>query len=384
MNQHAKIAVLHQSLAPPLFGGMCKPMKPGGYSDSGADIACNLRDAGVPVITPASRPDPARDLDWVFPDTKDGIELALLAGASVLWANTILFNGHPLEDLHDRDVHIIGQQPAAVHEFDDKWHTNLILASEGLPVAPGFLVFLKEVEGLLLETLAAHGCPLPCVVKPIRGCGSDGVVKVSTLDELKAAVSSLLRATTIDAGGGTWPKYGTSCMVERYLPGHEISVTVMPAGTYQIDGRKNIIERCWCLPPVARFNHQGGIAPYNDIVAVTVTCNSRLLEPSELADPRCREALEFCARAGEVVGARAPIQVDCRADQSGRFFIIDLNMKPNMAGAGRVGRENQDSLTAIAARAIGWCYLDLLLNMTRQAWPSSFVVPPQKPAATFR
>ena len=52
-------------------------------------------------------------------------------------------------------------------------------------------------------------------------------------------------------------------------------------------------------------------------------------------------------------------------------------MKPNMTGAGRAGREAEDSLTAIAARAIGWRYLDLLLNMTRQAWPSSFVLPPQ-------
>ena len=374
MKQHAKIAVLCQALAPPRLEGLRKPMKPGGYSDSGADIACNLRGAGVSVITPVASPDPARDIDWVFPDTRDGIEAALLAGASVLWANTMLFNGHPLEELHDRDVHIIGQQPAAAHEFDDKWHTNFMLASQGLPVAPAFLVFRNEVAMLSLETLAAHGCPLPCVVKPIRGRGSEGVTKVSTLDELKAAVTALLHAT-VDVDGGTWPTFGISCMVETYLPGREITVTVMPPGTYRIDGQKHHIDRCWCLPPLARFNHRDGIAPHSG--AVAVTSNSRLLDATELADSRCREALEFCAQAGEVVGARAPIRVDCRADRSGRFFLFDLNMKPNMTGAGRVGREAQDSLTAIAARAIGWRYLDLLLNMTRQAWPSSFVLPPQ-------
>ena len=377
MNQHAKIAVLHQSLAPPVLEGMRKPVKPGGCSDSGADIACALRGGGVSVITPAARPDPALDLDWVFPDTKDGIELALLAGASVLWANTILFSGHPLEDLHDRDVHIIGQQPAAVHEFDDKWHTNVVLASEGLPVAPAFLVFLNEVEGLTLETLTAHGCSLPCVVKPIRGHGSEGVTKVSTLDELKAATTALLGAP-ISVDGASKPKYGTGCMVEAYLPGQEITVTVMPPGTYQIDGRKHVIERCWCLPPVARCNHRNGIAPFSGMI--TVTSNSRLLDAAELADPQCRKALDACALAGEAVGARGPIRVDCRADWTGRFFLFDLNMKPNMTGAGRVGREAQDSLTAIAARAIGWRYLDLLLNMTRLAWPASFVLPHPKPA----
>ena len=43
-------------------------------------------------------------------------------------------------------------------------------------------------------------------------------------------------------------------------------------------------------------------------------------------------------------------------------------MKPNMTGAGRVNRQNQDSLTMIASRAIGWEYRDLLLNMLSMRW----------------
>ena len=372
-----RIAVLYQCIAPPLLDGVRKPMKPGGYRDSGADIACILREAGVPIVTPVARPDPTRDLDWVFPDTEDGIARALAAGATALWANTILFHGHPLEALRDRDLRIIGQQPAAVHEFDDKWHTNRRLAAQGLPVTPALLLSLAGLETLSPGTLAAHGLALPCVIKPVRGRGSEGVAKVDTLDDLRAGAAALLGATVV-VDGVSGPRYGTSCMVEPFLPGQEITVTVMPPGTYRIDGGGQTLESCWCLPPVARFNHQDGIAPYNGIVAVMH--NSRLLSPAEQTEPRYREVLACCARAGTLVGARAPIRVDFRADRDGRFVLFDLNMKPNMTGAGRVGREDQDSLTAIAARAIGWSYLDLLLAMAAQAWPSSSVVPAASPA----
>ncbi len=365
------IAVLYQAISPPVLDGTRKPMKPGGYRDSGADIGCILRNAGVPVITPVVSPDPTCDADWVFPDTAEGIEQALAAGARVLWANTILFNGHPLEALHDRPVRIVGQRPAAVHAFDDKWHTNRLLAAQGLPVAPAMLVSLADLDALTTETLEAQGLTPPCVIKPIRGRGSEGVVKVESLDELKAKAAALLGATVV-VDGVTLSRYGTRCMVEAYLPGQEITVTVMPPGTYRTP-EPHAQAACWSLPPVARFNHQDGIAPYNGIVAVTH--NSRLLSPEDQADPRVQEVLAHCARAGTLVGALAPIRIDCRADGDGRFWLFDLNMKPNMTGAGRIGRDDQDCLTAIAARGIGWSYADLLLAMAAQAWPSALLAP---------
>jgi hypothetical protein len=43
-------------------------------------------------------------------------------------------------------------------------------------------------------------------------------------------------------------------------------------------------------------------------------------------------------------------------------------MKPNMTGAGRPGREAEDSLSAIAARGLGWGYADLLARMASGSW----------------
>lgn len=89
------IAILYQAQPSPIINGIQKPMKPGGYSDSGADIAFELHSKGVKVCTPVDRPHIENDLDWVFPDTEEGIENAIRKGAKILWLNTVLYIGHP-------------------------------------------------------------------------------------------------------------------------------------------------------------------------------------------------------------------------------------------------------------------------------------------------
>ena len=56
------------------------------------------------------------------------------------------------------------------------------------------------------------------------------------------------------------------------------------------------------------------------------------------------------------------------ATKDGKYYLFDLNMKPNLTGPGRPDRDNRDSLIAMAARAAGWSYTDLLLNMLAQSW----------------
>ena len=46
-----------------------------------------------------------------------------------------------------------------------------------------------------------------------------------------------------------------------------------------------------------------------------------------------------------------------------------------MTGPSRPHRHNQDSLTLMAARKIGWNYMDLLNNMLRQTWKFNHEIP---------
>ncbi|WP_235515804.1 hypothetical protein [Sphingomonas sp. Leaf10] len=126
------VALLYQALPPPVIDGLRKDAKPGGYSDGGADIAFALRHAGVDVVTPVATPDPADALQWVFPDTAAGIESATAAGAKIVWANTILFETHPLETAPGT-FQIVGQLAAATQAFDDKFETNRLLHAAVTP-----------------------------------------------------------------------------------------------------------------------------------------------------------------------------------------------------------------------------------------------------------
>lgn len=261
----APVAVLYQAQAPPVIDGIRKPMKPGGYADSGADIAYVLRQQGVPVITPVATPDVAQDLDWVFPDTAEGIAQAQALGARVLWLNTILFTGHPIEAFLAHGGHVVGQPPALVEKYDDKWTANEWLRANGLPIPAACI--LTKPEAL------PNDFTFPIVLKPIRGRGSAGVELLLNASQLSERLPQMV------ASGD----FGDAVMVEQYLAGQEITITVMPPGTYLIAGQAHEYVQHWSLPPVKRFNHQGGIAPYNGTVAVIE--NSQVLDPVELASP---------------------------------------------------------------------------------------------------
>ena len=347
------VAFLYQVQTPPPKDGIVKPMKPGGYSDSGADIGYALKKHGINVITPVENPAVEKNLDWVFPDTNEGIQKAISQGANTLWLNTILYDGHPVEKFINEGVAVVGQEPALVDIYDDKYVTNELLKKNGLPIPPSVLISNDNLKSYKIDFA------FPVVAKPIRGRGSEGVVLVKEEGELTKVLEDMFAAD----------KFGTTVYVEQYLPGQEITITVMPPGVYQTKPGEEKKDSHWSLPSVKRFNHQNGIAPYNGIVAVIN--NSKVLDEQELESEQIKKVARECEQAAKLVSAKAPIRIDCRADANGDYYLFDLNMKPNMTGASRPHRQDQDSLSALAARGIGWSFTDLLVNMLGQAWTKS-------------
>lgn len=343
---HLKVAILFQSTPPPAIEGIIKPMKEGGYSDSGADIALALQQKNIDLITPVISPKAENDFDWVFPDSHEGIESAIKKGANTFWLNTVLHSKHPILKFTNSSLLIVGQEPKKVEIFDDKFYTNNLLRAQSLPIPSSHLLDANE------DT--ANNFPV--VLKPVRGRGSQGVVLVHNEKELREEVAKLIATK----------KYGAKAIAETFLPGKEITITIMPPGDYTINNKHVKKERHWSLPPVERFNHINGIAPYNGIVAVVN--NSRILPNNEASVKELKEISTWCELAGEIIGARAPIRIDCRKNDAGVYQIFDLNMKPNMTGASRPHRKEQDSLTMIAAKGIGWTYQDLIFNILSQYW----------------
>lgn len=237
---------------------------------------------------------------------------ALRGGATHLWANTILFAEHPLQvsarvGEYGGVVGVVGQPPVLVEAFDDKDYVNSLLRAKGTFTMPRSWIFESQNEEwrCLLGVL-----PYPVVGKPIRGRGSHGVKKCDSRDELEEHVGSLFAESA-------------SIMVEEYLSGEEATVTVMPpskerGGSY------------WSMPIVTRFNHIGGIAPYNG--AVAVAANSRAVTREEYAkDPTYDVVARECEAVADQLRPTAPIRIDVRRfrdEASSKFALFDVNMKP--------------------------------------------------------
>ncbi|KAL4893669.1 hypothetical protein BDV59DRAFT_176920 [Aspergillus ambiguus] len=343
------VAVLFQDIDPPVINGVRKPRKPGGYQDSGADIAYNLREKGINVVTPKASPSDRVHEGWCFSDTDKGIQHAVQKGATHLWANTILFNSHPLQASKNLttiapNLYVIGQPPSLVENFDDKAYLNGKLRERGRFTLPRSWIIKSSDD---LDSIIRSIGRYPVVGKPIRGRGSHGVKVCHNEAELNQHIKALFQESP-------------TVMVEEFLSGEEATITVMPPSLDR--------PEYWSMPPVVRFNHADGIAPYNGVVAVTA--NSRTISDTEMKDSAFTELMRQCAQVAKIIGATAPIRVDARRFEPGsQFALFDINMKPNMTGPGRPGREDQASLTALAAAAIGWDYPTLLQNILQCAQP---------------
>ncbi|OJJ88114.1 uncharacterized protein ASPGLDRAFT_118945 [Aspergillus glaucus CBS 516.65] len=341
------VAVLFQDTDPPIINGVRKPRKPGGYQDSGADIVYTLQSKGINIVTPDSSPQVSKNEGWCFPDTEEGIYSAVKSGATHLWANTILFDSHPLQKSeklapYASDLRVVGQPPSMVENFDDKAYLNGKLGELGGYTLPRSWLLSKSDD---LEALVKSIDRFPVVGKPVRGRGSHGVKLCHDQDQLREHITALLGESPL-------------VMLEEYLAGEEATITVMPPSPERPEH--------WSTLPVSRFNHADGIAPYNGVVAVTA--NSRVITKEDMKDPAYGKVMKECERVVKLIGATAPIRIDVRRFHEGSgFAIFDINMKPNMTGPGRPGREDQASLTVMATAAMGWDYGTLLQKILANA-----------------
>ncbi|KAF7591478.1 hypothetical protein BBP40_001524 [Aspergillus hancockii] len=341
------VAVLFQDIDPPVINGVRKPRKPGGYQDSGADIAYTLQSKGIKIITPDPSPQVSKHEGWCFSDTEEGIVAAVRNGATHLWANTILFDSHPLQKSqkltpYASDLYVVGQPPGLVENCDDKAFLNDKLRILGDYTLPRSRLISSSDN---IDDFVHSIEQFPIVGKPVRGRGSHGVKLCHDPSQLKQHIETLLTESPL-------------IMVEEYLAGEEATITVMPPSPERPEH--------WSMMPVTRFNHADGIAPYNGVIAVTA--NSRVVTEAELSDPAYGKIMEESKKVAQLIGATAPIRIDVRRFREGsEFALFDINMKPNMTGPGRPGREDQASLTAMAAAAIGWDYGTLLRKILASA-----------------
>lgn len=213
----------------------------------------------------------------------------------------------------------------------DKAHVRRVLAAAGVKVPEG-RVFASEGR---ME--AAAGLPLPAIVKPREGFGSLGIDHRSVIHDPALLAAAVRRARR--AGDG-------DVLVERYLPGRELSVAligpadaplVLPAVEFRFGaafaGRFPV--------RTLRSKHDPLSPEYRDVEI------ARAALPAGLA----AEVEDTARAAWRALGGDGYGRVDLRLDEAGRPFVIDLNVNCSL----EIGPRTIDCGTMVlAARLAGW------------------------------
>jgi len=178
----------------------------------------------------------------------------------------------------------------------DKPIAKRLFAAAGIPCPEG-----EEISRARL--MEGDPLPRPYVIKPAAEGSSVGVTIVRN-------GSNQVPVAATEA----WP-YGDRLLVERYIPGREITVAVMgdrPLGVCEIRARS------------AFYDYDSKYLPGGSVHVI----------PAPIAPAAYEQALELALRAHRALGCRGVSRADFRYDDTdgpdGRLFLLEVNTQPGM------------------------------------------------------
>ena len=198
----------------------------------------------------------------------------------------------------------------------NKLHTKQVWQSWGLPTPP-YLALTEEVTlETVLDTLG-H-----VFVKPVHEGSSYGVSPARSLDELNEATSKA-------------KEFDSLVIAEKLIHGPEYSVAVLGDTV---------------LPPIEiKFS-----GDFYDFDTKYVSETNEYVCPCDLNDDEQAVLKNLTLKAFKTIGCRGWGRVDFMRNQSGEFFMLEVNTVPGMT---------THSLVPIAARAVGLDFNELVLEI---------------------
>jgi D-alanine-D-alanine ligase len=228
------------------------------------------------------------------------------------------------------DIPYTGSDMRACALTWDKELARTMMSAGGVPVAEGFLVPVPPAGGVFdtakVERRIRAEIGWPVIVKPNAQGSTIGVTKLDAADGLERALR-----TAADNGGDV--------LVERFIPGHELTVAVFDGEAF----------------PVTEIVADTGFYDYERKYQKGHT---RYVTPAEIPAGRAAEARRLAARAFELFGCRGVARVDFRMRQDGTLVCLEVNTVPGMT---------ELSLVPMGARALGIEYAELVDRMARSA-----------------
>jgi D-alanine-D-alanine ligase len=178
----------------------------------------------------------------------------------------------------------------------DKQAAKALFVSAGLPVAPGRMVSIEDLE-------AGDPMPLPYVVKPVNEGSSVGVTVMRSGDNRRIEVAR------------NWT-FGSAALVEEYIPGRELTVAVLN-------------DRALAVTEIRAV-----AGTFYDYESKYADGGSRHIIPAAVHPDTYDQAMRVAVAAHRVLGCRGATRCDFRYDDTagepGRLVLLEINTQPGL------------------------------------------------------
>ncbi|MDP2285893.1 MAG: D-alanine--D-alanine ligase [Pseudohongiella sp.] len=198
----------------------------------------------------------------------------------------------------------------------DKIKTKLIWQSLGLPTPRSSLLSADTDWSALIAALGE------VVVKPAHEGSSIGMSMVKTAEQLKLAYEKA-------------SEYDAEIMAEQRIFGAEFTVPVIHGQVF---------------PAIEMRTHH----EFYDFDAKYIANDTQYFCPAPLSEEKTQELAGICLKAFNAVDARDWGRIDVMQDQSGKFWLLEINTVPGMT---------DHSLVPMSAAALGISFDELVLRI---------------------
>jgi D-alanine-D-alanine ligase len=261
---------------------------------SGRRVSEALRDAGCSTME--------RDVDAHL------LEELTRGSIDVVWP---LLHGASGEDGAIRDVLdllgvlYVGSTPAPCRTAWDKPVAKSVARASGLATPESVALpqgTFRELGAKAVLTAILDRLGLPLVVKPARGGSALGVSVVREASELPRAMVGCFA-------------YGDVALVERFIPGVEVAVSVVDTGT----GPRAL--------PAVEIVADGGVYDYD---ARYVAGATEFFSPARLTSSAAEAVADAALAAHRAFDLRHLSRTDLIIDTDGRPWFLEVNVAPGM------------------------------------------------------
>ena len=177
----------------------------------------------------------------------------------------------------------------------DKAASRAVFAAAGLPIAPGRVIDIAELEN-------TDPLPRPYVVKPLNEGSSVGVDILRHGDNRRADIAR------------SW-RFGPQALVEEFIPGRELTVGVM--GT-----------RALTVTDIASSH------AFYDYESKYAAGGSQHVIPAVVHPEIHAQAMDLALAAHNALGCRGASRTDFRYDDTagepGRLVLLEVNTQPGL------------------------------------------------------